>query len=95
MSGLEVTLSRLLRIGVTISSLALGAGLAIALTLGTGAASTFLLTAGVLLLLATPIARVVVSSVAYARRRDWLFTALTLIVLAQLIASIAAALRAR
>jgi uncharacterized membrane protein len=93
MNDLEITLGRLLGVGVTISSLALGAGLAVAMTLGTGAASSFLLTAGVLLLLATPIARVVVSSVGYARRRDWLFVLLTAIVLAELIASIVAAIR--
>ena len=93
MNELELTLGRLLRAGVAISSLALGAGLAVAMTLGTGAASTFLLTAGVLLLLATPIARVVVSSVGYARRRDWLFVILTLIVLGELVASIAVALQ--
>ena len=93
MNDLELTLGRLLGIGVTISSVALGAGLAVALTFGTGAASNFLLTAGVLLLLATPIVRVVVSSVGYARRRDWLFVVLTAIVLAELIASIFAALR--
>jgi uncharacterized membrane protein len=95
MNDLELTLGRLLGIGVTISSLALGAGLLVAMTLGTGAASTFLLNAGVLLLLATPIARVVVSSVGYARQRDWLFVLLTAIVLAELIASILAAMRGR
>ena len=93
MNDLEVTLSRLLRIGVTLSSLALAAGLAVAFTSGTGAVSTFLLTSGVLLLLATPIARVVVSSVGYARRREWLFMILTMIVLGELIASIAVALQ--
>jgi len=92
MDDLEVTLGRLLGIGVTISSITLGAGLVAALTLGTGSLSTFLLTAGVLLLLATPVTRVVVSSVGYARRRDWLFVVLALIVLAELIASIVAAL---
>jgi uncharacterized membrane protein len=92
MKDLEVTLSRLLGVGVAISSLALAAGLAVAMTIGTGAASTFLLTAGVLLLLATPIARVAVSSVGYALRRDWRFVVLTAIVLAELIASIVAAM---
>ena len=92
---LELTLGRLLGIGVTISSLTLGAGLLAALTLGASGVTTFLLTAGVLLLLATPVTRVVVSSVGYARRRDWLFVVLTLIVLAELIASIIAAARAR
>ena len=93
MDSLELTLTRLLGIGVAISSLALGAGLVTTLATGTSAASTFLLTTGVLLLFATPITRVVVSSVGYARRRDWLFVILTVIVLAELIASIVAAMR--
>jgi len=95
MDDLERTLGRLLAVGVTISSVALGAGLAVALTLGTGAVATFLLTAGVLVLLATPITRVAVSSIGYARRRDWLYVVLTLVVLAELIASILAAVRGR
>jgi uncharacterized membrane protein len=48
---------------------------------------------GVLMLIATPVARVVVSSITYVRRRDWTFAVLTLIVLAELVASIVAAMR--
>jgi len=92
---LERTLGRLLAVGVTISSVAMGAGLAAALTLGTGAVATFLLTSGVLILLGTPITRVAVSSIGYARRRDWLYVFLTLVVLAELLASIFAAVRGR
>jgi len=90
---IERTLGRILGIGVTISSIALAAGLVAALVVGPGRAATFLLTSGVLLLLATPITRVVVSSVGYARRRDWVFVVLTAIVLAELLASIFAATR--
>ena len=91
---LELQLGRLLRAGVVLSSLALGVGLVVALAFGPGAAATNLLTLGVLLLIGTPVARVVVSSISYARRRDWMFTLLTLIVLSELIASIVAAMRA-
>jgi uncharacterized membrane protein len=91
---LERQLGRLLRAGVVLSSLALGVGLVVALVFGAGTAATNLLTLGVLLLIGTPVARVVVSSIAYARRRDWTFTLLTLIVLSELIASIVAAMRA-
>jgi uncharacterized membrane protein len=90
---LEVMLGRLLRIGVTASSLALAAGLAAWFVRGSGAVTTFLLTSGVLLLIATPAARVLVSSVGYARRREWLFVVLTLIVFAELVASVVVALR--
>ena len=44
------------------------------------------------MLLATPVARVIVSIVQYASERDWMFTALTTIVLIELMASAAVAL---
>ena len=50
-----------------------------------------LLTAGLLVLLLTPVARVVVSVVGYLGERDWWFVLYTSIVLALLIASFVAA----
>jgi uncharacterized membrane protein len=95
LDALEHQLGRLLRAGVTLSTLALGAGLVAALAgLGAGLSAT-LLTIGVVVLIGTPFARVVVSSVAYARRRDWTFLLLTLIVLGELLASVVAASRGR
>ena len=44
---------------------------------------------GLLLLIATPVARVAFSVVAFALQRDWRFVAITLIVLAVLTASLA------
>jgi uncharacterized membrane protein len=93
--ALEATLGRVLHIGVILSTLALAAGLASAFALGETPLTTTLLTTGVVLLVATPIARVAVSCVAYVRRRDWTFVVLTLIVLCELLASIVAAIRAR
>ena len=92
---LELTLGRVLRIGVTISSIALGAGLATAFLEGTGLLARVLLNAGVVLLIATPVARVAMSTIGYARRRDWLFVVLTTIVLAELVASTIAAIHGR
>jgi uncharacterized membrane protein len=46
---------------------------------------------GLLILIATPIARVAFSVVAYIAERDWLYTAITLIVLAILIYSLISA----
>jgi uncharacterized membrane protein len=43
---------------------------------------------GLLLLIATPIARVVFSAVAFARQRDWTYVALTMFVLAVLLWSL-------
>lgn len=90
---LEVTLGRVLRAGVTFSTIALAAGLVSALAVGTGRLTNLLLASGVVILVATPVARVLISSIAYVRRRDWTFAILTLIVLAELVASIVAAIR--
>jgi len=91
-NALEVTLGRVLRFGVRFSTVALAAGLVSALGFGAGRVTTVLLVAGVLTLIATPVARVLMSSIAYIRRRDWTFAVLTLIVLAELVASIVVAM---
>ena len=88
---LEATLGRVLGAGVILSTVALAAGLASNLVLGGGWWTAALLKAGVVLLIATPIARVLISSIAYVRRRDWVFALLTAIVLAELVMSIVAA----
>ena len=90
MSRLEETIGFVLRAGVIASSVALAAGLALQIVNAPGA--QWLLHAGILTLLATPVARVVVSTVGYVRERDWTFAALTAIVLVELLASAVAAL---
>jgi len=91
MSALEVTIGRVLRLGVGASSVLLAAGLLLTL-LGKGdrVAHTVLTTA-IVILLATPAARVVISVAEYVRERDWLFVALTLIVLLTLAGSVVVA----
>jgi uncharacterized membrane protein len=42
---------------------------------------------GLLLLIATPVARVLFSAVGFARQRDWIYVGLTLVVLAGLVCS--------
>jgi len=92
-ASLEEKVGRVLILGTTASSVCLGVGLASAL-LGVGVRFTRpLLTAGLLVLLATPASRVLVMAVAYLRSRDWLFVALTLVVLFELALSVAAALQ--
>jgi uncharacterized membrane protein len=90
-SRLERILGRVLGVGVAASSICLAIGLVMTLAAGASTAARVLLTAGIALLLATPVVRVAVSSAGYARRREWLFVVLTLVVLAQLAATIAAA----
>jgi uncharacterized membrane protein len=89
---LEEILGRLLGIGVAASSVCLAAGLLMTFAGGNAAIAHALLAAGIVVLLATPVARVGVSTVGYASRRDWLFVTLTLVVFLELLATIVAAL---
>jgi len=88
---LERTIGVVLRAGVAVSTVCFAAGLV--LTFAGVAAANRLLQIGIVVLLATPVARVLVSIVEYAQQRDWTFTALTLIVLVELTAGALAALR--
>jgi uncharacterized membrane protein len=54
-----------------------------------GGHSRGLIQLGLLLLIATPVARVVLSIIEFARERDWLYVTTTLMVLATLIYSLA------
>jgi uncharacterized membrane protein len=89
---LERILGRVLGIGVAASTVCLTAGLLMTFTFGSTRAAATLLVVGIVVLLATPVVRVAVSSVGYARRRDWLFATLTLVVLGELLATVIAAL---
>jgi uncharacterized membrane protein len=91
--GFEAAVGRLLGIGVLVSSACLAAGLVSALVGGDSGFSRVLLSAGLVLLMATPGARVVLSAASYLRRRDWLFAILTVVVLLQLLASVIIAFR--
>ena len=91
--GFEMALGRLLGIGVLASTMCLAAGLLMTLAAGDSRPARALLSTGLVLLMATPAARVVLSAVSYARRRDWRFVVLTLIVFLQLVASVIIAFR--
>ncbi len=89
--GLERTIGRVLRVGTVTSSACLALGLVMTLA-GYGSGLARLLpTIGLVILLATPAARVAVSIVEYARQRDWPFVTLTLIVLMALAGSVVVA----
>jgi uncharacterized membrane protein len=91
-SRLERVVGVVLRGGVVVSSICLTVGLLLSLATGGGALAGFLLNAGIVVLLATPVARVIVSTVEYVVEKDWAFATLTSIVLLELIASAVAAL---
>ena len=86
-------IGRVLLAGVAASSAALAFGLALSLAPGFDAAADWLMNLGLVMLIATPAGRVVVSIIEYLADRDWLFAMLTLIVLAELVASVVAARR--
>jgi uncharacterized membrane protein len=92
-SKMEDAIGRLLRIGVTTSSVCLAIGLALLLTAGSSRAANLLLNIGLVILMATPVGRVVISVGEYALERDWFFVAMTSIVLLELLASVVAATR--
>lgn len=89
---LEERLGAVLRFGVRVSSVALALGLLLSIVLGSGTVSTALMTTGLVLLMATPVARVAMSVIEYGTQRDWTFFALTAVVLLELCAGIVAAL---
>jgi uncharacterized membrane protein len=90
--GLEMTLGRLLQAGVTLSALCLAAGLVALMAAGPSRFSGFVLTLGLIVLMATPILRVVVSLVAYIRMRDWFFVTTSVMVFVLLAVTVGLAL---
>ena len=91
MTRLELAIGAVLRLGTVVSSVLLAIGLVMALTGSRGDLTSLLLDMGLVILLATPAARVVVSVIAYVRERDWTFVVLTVVVLVALGASVVAA----
>jgi uncharacterized membrane protein len=89
---LEQRLGRILGIGVHVSTLCLAIGLFLSLGMSRAAIGDPLMIAGIVALMATPVARVAASVVDYGLRRDWTFFLLTLIVLVELCAGVVAAL---
>jgi uncharacterized membrane protein len=89
---MERLLGRVLRAGLAASVVVLAAGLA--LTLGHVApdAADRVLRIGLMILMATPVARVSAAAIEYVVERDWTFVAVTLCVLGVLVTSILAAL---
>jgi uncharacterized membrane protein len=90
-SRLEVLIGAVLRFGTIVSSVLFAVGLLTALIDVQVLLTRVLLEAGLLMLLATPVARVVISIIEYVRERDWAFVVLTLVVLLALSGSVVAA----
>ena len=78
---------------MTASSVCLAAGLLISFVTTPNGVSNLLMTIGLVTLMATPAARVVISVVEYTLERDWFFVLMTSIVLLELLGSVLAATR--
>jgi uncharacterized membrane protein len=89
--GLELAIGRVLRVGVAASSVLLVVGLLLTLVHEADDIAPVVLTIAIVILLATPVSRVAISVVEYVRERDWLFVALTSIVLLTLAGSVVVA----
>jgi uncharacterized membrane protein len=91
MQRLETTIGEVLRFGTITSSTMFAIGLVMTVVGYQPAVAQLLLATGLVILLATPPARVVVSVIEYVRERDWTFVLLTGIVLLALAGSVVAA----
>jgi len=86
--AIELVLARLLRIGSLIAAFLLSVGIGAMLLGGHAVVAPRLITAGLLALLATPVMRVVVAGLIFARDRDWRFAFFCLVVLCSIVAGI-------
>ena len=86
-AALELILARFLRIGSVIAALLLGRGIAL-MILGLTGLAPRLITAGLLVLLGTPVLRVVVAGVIFVREKEWAFAFFSVVVLCAVAAGI-------
>ena len=89
---IERLLGRVLTVGTWVSTMCLAAGLSLALLVPDARIASVLLTSGLLVLMATPVARVAVSVAEFARGREWWFVLYTVVVLVLLLGSIIVAI---
>jgi uncharacterized membrane protein len=90
---IEERLGRLLAVGTTSSTILLAVSLAFLLIAGGRPYVDLILNAGIVVLIATPVARVVTSTVIYIVQRDWHMVLMTGLVLLSLALSVAVAWR--
>jgi uncharacterized membrane protein len=85
---LEHVLGIVLRVGSLTSTAILAVGLLLALVAPSFGPALAIIRVGLLVLLLTPVARVVASVFEYAKERDWLFALLTFVVLVIILGSL-------
>jgi uncharacterized membrane protein len=95
LARLELHLGRLLVTGVTLSALLLALGLGLWLFHPNHAGALWLLNAGLIVLMATPIMRVIVSFAEYLALGQWFFAGVTILVLLELTITVLVAISRR
>ena len=95
LTRLEHHLGWLLMAGVVLSAVLLAAGLVLWLAYPDEAPALWLLNGGLVVLIATPIMRVILSLAEFVRLRDWFFVATTMAVLIELAVTVIVALARR
>lgn len=81
--AIEMVLARLIWSGSIIAAVLLTAGIVLMLTSSSALATKFI-SAGIITLMATPVARVVAAGLIFTRERDWLFAIFCAVVLCTL-----------
>jgi uncharacterized membrane protein len=84
LNRLEHHLGRLFVLGLSLSAAALVCGLVMFLWMPDAPLKTWFLNAGLVILMATPILRVIVSVIEYVKMGDWFFVIATVVVLLEL-----------
>jgi len=85
--AIELVLARFLRVGSMIAAALLAVGIA-AMLLGQTVLAPKLITAGLLVLLGTPVMRVLVAGFIFVKQKDWHFACFSLVVLCAMAAGI-------
>jgi uncharacterized membrane protein len=88
MQRMEERLGWLLSIGTGVSSALLVAGLVLWFAAGAGPLTQRTLEAGLIVLIATPVGRVVASTIGFLVQRDWQMVTMTGLVLLSLVLSV-------
>ena len=95
LTHLERRLGKVFIGGLSLSAASLVAGLLLYLTMPEPGVSSWLLSVGLVTLMATPLLRVLVSLAEYVRLREWFFVLTTVAVLVELSVTVIYALRQR
>ena len=86
-AAIELVLARLLRVGSLVAAGLLAAGI-VAMVLGLTDLAPRLIGAGLIVLMGTPVLRVVAAGIIFLKERDWYFALFSLVVLCALAAGI-------